>query len=218
MYTEEEFLQISGIQHFCYCRRQWALGYIEQTWEDNSLTVGGNILHSYVHDTANKKNFKDIYCVYGLNVYSFILGVSGQCDVIEFRRDENGISIFGKEGKYIPFIVEYKHGQPKKNDIDKVQLCCYAMCLEEMLCCSVKFGAIYYGKTRHREQVEFTEELREKVRKSLLEMHDMFKRGYTPIVKKHRGCKNCSLYDKCFCEIFSKEPVNVYIKERLEEL
>ena len=29
-YNEEEFLQLSGLQHFLFCRRQWALIHLEQ--------------------------------------------------------------------------------------------------------------------------------------------------------------------------------------------
>ena len=29
-YAEEEFLLLSGLQHFAFCRRQWALIHIEQ--------------------------------------------------------------------------------------------------------------------------------------------------------------------------------------------
>ena len=39
MYKEEEFLQLSGIQHFEFCRRQWALAYIEMQWKENVRTV-----------------------------------------------------------------------------------------------------------------------------------------------------------------------------------
>lgn len=30
MYAEEDFLPLSGLQHFAFCRRQWALIHIEK--------------------------------------------------------------------------------------------------------------------------------------------------------------------------------------------
>ena len=46
------------------------------------------------------------------------------------------------------------------------------MCLEEMLCCTISYGYIFYGETRHRMKVEFTDEVREKVRKIFTEMNN----------------------------------------------
>ena len=44
-YKEDDYLLLSGLQHFAFCRRQWALIHIEQVWEGNVLTVEGNALH-----------------------------------------------------------------------------------------------------------------------------------------------------------------------------
>lgn len=30
---EDEYLMLSGLQHFAFCRRQWALIHVEQQWE-----------------------------------------------------------------------------------------------------------------------------------------------------------------------------------------
>lgn len=40
-WREEDYLMISGIQHFVFCRRQWALIHIDQQWEENRLTAEG---------------------------------------------------------------------------------------------------------------------------------------------------------------------------------
>lgn len=55
MYKEEDFLQLSGIQHFAFCRRQWALAYIELQWQENVRTVEGKILHENAHDVSMKE-------------------------------------------------------------------------------------------------------------------------------------------------------------------
>ena len=49
-YSEDEYLMISGIQHFVFCKRQWALLHIEQQWNENYLTVDGNILRRVHYD------------------------------------------------------------------------------------------------------------------------------------------------------------------------
>ena len=49
-YSEDEYLMLSGIQHFCFCRRQWALIHLEQQWAENIRTVDGEIFHKNAHD------------------------------------------------------------------------------------------------------------------------------------------------------------------------
>lgn len=56
MYHEEDFLAISGLQHFAFCRRQWALIHIEQQWQENLRTVEGHILHENAHDAFSLKS------------------------------------------------------------------------------------------------------------------------------------------------------------------
>ena len=48
--TDDDLLNISGIQHFVFCRRQWALIHIEQQWSENVLTVSGELMHQNAHD------------------------------------------------------------------------------------------------------------------------------------------------------------------------
>ena len=49
-YREDEYLMLSGIQHFAFCRRQWALIHIEQQWEENVHTAEGELMHKRAHD------------------------------------------------------------------------------------------------------------------------------------------------------------------------
>ena len=55
VYREEDFLQLSGVQHFAFCRRQWALIHIENQWQENLKTVEGNLLHSRAHDEQQRE-------------------------------------------------------------------------------------------------------------------------------------------------------------------
>lgn len=214
-YNEEEFLQLSGIQHFLFCRRQWALIHLEQLWAENYRTTDGVLMHKNAHDDQKQTNRKGILTLRGIKVHSSRLGLSGTCDVVEFRQDERGISLHGKSGLWLPYPVEYKRGREKTNDSDKAQLCAQAMCLEEMLCCDIAEGALYYGETRHRQVVSFSRELRLCVENAVEEMHQLYKRGHTPKVRPGKGCQMCSLNNLCLPKLMKKASVAEYLSHEL---
>ncbi len=217
-YTEDKYLQLSGIQHFVFCRRQWALIHIEQLWQDNHLTIDGDIFHERAHDSEFVESRGDTIITRGVYLHSSRLGVSGQCDVLEFRRDEDGITLSGRSGKWLPYPIEYKRGKPREDTGDVHQLCGQAMCLEEMLCCHIPVGALYYGETKRRVEVEFTPELRTEVESALKEMHELFERGYTPKVKPKRGCQSCSMKELCLPKLMKTKSAKDYLSETLEEV
>nr|WP_246599053.1 CRISPR-associated protein Cas4 [Sellimonas caecigallum] len=217
MYNEEDFLQLSGIQHFAFCRRQWALAYIELQWQENVRTVEGHLLHEKAHDVAMKEKRGNLIVVRAMPVHSRELGISGECDVVEFHRSEKGISISGHEGKYTVVPVEYKRGKPKLNDVDALQVAAQALCLEEMLCCDIPYGYIYYGEIRHRETIEFTEKLRRKVKDMFVEMHKYYGQRYTPKVKRSKSCNACSLKDICLPMLNKDISVKSYLDSRMKE-
>ncbi len=216
-YTEEEYLMISGIQHFKFCRRQWALIHVEQQWEENVHTVVGELMHKKAHDPYLTEKRKDTIIVRALPVSSRELGVSGECDIVEFQKCEDGVSLFGHRGCYSIYPVEYKKGKPKITEEDKLQLVAQAMCLEEMFSTKVLKGAIFYGETRRREEVEISEELRAEVRKMFQEMHQYYKRSYTPKVKRSKACTSCSLKDICLPKLEKTESVQTYMMRMLGE-
>ena len=125
-YSEEDFLQLSGIQHFAFCRRQWALIHLEDQWAENLRTVEGGLLHKRAHDEKQRERRGDTLILRDLPVFSSILGVSGKCDVVEFRTDPSGISLRGEEGMWRPYPVEYKRGRPKEHQADELLslICC----------------------------------------------------------------------------------------------
>ena len=129
-YSEDEYLMLSGIQHFCFCRRQWALIHLEQQWAENIRTVDGEIFHKNAHDKERHETRENQIIVRGMPVSSATLGISGECDVVEFHRSETGVSIHGKVGTYDIIPIEYKRGEAKKEDCDRLQLAAQAMCLE----------------------------------------------------------------------------------------
>lgn len=171
-YTQDDYLMISGIQHFKFCRRQWALIHVEQQWAENVHTVVGELMHKKAHDPYLTEKRKDVLIVRALPVSSRIMGVSGEGDIVEFHKCKDGIKLFGHRGLYSVYPIEYKKGKPKESNEDKLQLAAQAMCLEEMFSTEIPEGAIFYGETRRREQVEFTEELRGEVRSIFKEMHE----------------------------------------------
>lgn len=214
-FEEDDFLMLSGIQHFAFCRRQWALVHVDQLWDDNLRTTEGTLLHEKCHDGYSSECRRDVVISRGIPIFSRELGVSGECDVVEFRTTANGVPISGRNGLFEVYPVEYKHGEPKDSDIDILQLVGQAMCLEEMLCCKIKSGAIYYGKTKHRIPVEITQERKEAVRKMLSEMHLLMRRGYVPKVKPTKSCKACSLKDLCLPSLLKSMPVSNYLEDVL---
>ena len=216
-YKEDDYLQLSGIQHFVFCRRQWALIHIENQWAENLRTVSGQLLHERAHDPELSEKRGDLWIVRDLRIASPSLGVSGACDVVEFRKSPDGIALPNESGLYQPYPVEYKHGSPRSDTANEVQLCGQAMCLEEMLCCNIPVGAIYFGETRRRIEVEFTPELRRQVRDALAEMHALFQKGYTPKVKPSKACNACSLKDLCLPKLVRNVSVNAYIRNHLED-
>lgn len=217
LYNEEDYLQLSGIQHFAFCRRQWALAYIELQWQENVRTVEGKILHENAHDAAMKEKRGDLIIVRAMPVHSREIGISGECDVVEFHKSDEGIPISGREGKYIVVPVEYKRGKPKSTDIDALQVAAQALCLEEMLCCEIPYGYIYYGEIRRREKIEFTEELRRKVKDMFAEMHKYYGQRYTPKVKWSKSCNACSLKDICMPVLNKNVSVKKYLDDRMKE-
>ncbi len=217
MYDEDDYLALSGLQHFMYCRRQWALIHIEQQWAENERTIDGHLFHNVAHDKSRVEKRGNILITRGLYVKSSRLGMSGVCDVVEFHKSDDGISLFSYDDLWRPYPIEYKKGTPLAKNADELQLCGQAMCLEEMLMCDIPRGSLFYGETRRRENVEFTEQLRQKVVDFANEMHDLYEKGHTPKVKKQKGCNACSLKEICVPNLGKTKSVSDYIENSLLE-
>lgn len=217
MYNEDEFLQLSGIQHFAFCRRQWALIHIEMQWKENLRTVEGQILHENAHNPEMNEKRGNVIVVRAMPVHSRKMGVSGECDVVEFHKSDKGAHINGREGVYMSVPVEYKRGEPKSDNIDILQLAAQALCLEEMFCTDINYGYIYYGEIRHRLKVDFDYEIRNEVVKLFEEMHLYYRRGYTPKVKISKKCNACSLKDLCVPVLNKNKSVAEYIDKFISE-
>ena len=216
-YREEDYLMISGIQHFVFCRRQWALIHVEQQWEENYFTVDGEHKHERADNPEVHEIRKNIISIHALLVKSHILGIAGKCDVVELKPSEKGVYLPQYNGHYSLAPIEYKRGKPKEDNADKLQLLAEACCLEEMLAARIDKGYLFYFETRRREEVLFTEELRQQLNKTIEEMHSYMNRGFTPKVKTGKKCKTCSLKDICLPVLNNNKNVEKYIQGRLSE-
>ena len=205
MYPESDYLLLSGLQHLRFCPRQCALIHIEQQWSENFFTAAGRVQHEKVHgNTAESR--KTVKTERNLKIASALLGVTGCTDAVEFYSD----------GKIIP--IEYKHGKPKENTSDEVQLCAQVICLEEMLGCTITEGALFYFKTRRRIPVPITDELRRETIELAERFHRFVADGKTPAALYSRQCESCSFIDECFTESAGKrKSVRAYIERRLRQ-
>ena len=217
-YLPEDWLPLSGIQHFVFCRRQWALIHVEQQWQENALTAEGRLVHHRADDPFFTEKRGEVVVARSVPVASLSLGLIGICDVVEFTLADDGVQLPGRTGYYQPAPIEYKRGRKKHDPCDEAQLCAQAICLEEMLAVEIPHGYIFYRQTRRRIQVDFTEALRDLVRKAAGEMHAYFQRGYTPRVKPTKACRACSLREICLPELQgSTLSASLYIQQRIEE-
>ena len=211
LYSENEYLSLSALQHILFCPRQCALIHLEQLWIENRLTAEGRIMHERV-DRGDQIDRGSVRIEYGMPVKSSFLGLSGIADVVEFHRSESS------KAEWMPFPVEYKRGKPKKDLSDKVQLCAQALCLEEMLNVSIKAGALFYGKTRRRLDVAFDDDLRTATIDTAGRLHDMISSGTTPPPAYSKKCDSCSFVSLCLPKtIGKKRTVSSWMKRMLRE-
>ena len=206
MFSEDDLIQLSALQHLVFCERQCALIHIEQLWSENLFTAEGRIMHDKV-DTANKESRRNVRIEYGVPMRSLRLGLIGKTDVVEFHRKN--------DGTWLPFPVEYKRGKPKMDDCDKVQLCAQAICLEEMLNVEIPEGALFYGQTRRREDVGFDKVLRMKTEEAAKKVHELIESGITPKAEYSAKCKKCSLLNLCLPKVSKK--ASSYLIKVIEE-
>lgn len=209
MYTEDELIQLSSLQHFVFCPRQCALIHIEQVWSESMLTAEGRLMHERVHE-EKRESRRDVRIEFGVPLRSLRLGLIGKADVIEFHRME--------DNSWMPFPVEYKRGKPKKDDCDKVQLCAQALCLEEMLGVHITEGALFYGRTKHRLNVIFDGSLRRETEEIALQTSDLIASGQTPHPSYSKRCDMCSLVEICLPKTMQKKrTVKGYISRMVNE-
>ena len=212
MYNENEFLQLSGIQHFSVCKRQWALIHLERAWEDSVRTKEGDLTHETVDDPFFIEKRGDTITSRSMPVRSFELGLNGICDVVEFRRSKEGVTLRNRQGKYEIFPVEYKVGSPKLKNWDLVQLCAQVISLEEMFNTQIDNASLYYATPKRRSVYEMNDAIRNDTRKVAKEMHELFLKGITPSAIKTPICNSCSLINKCMPNLSRGKSIKDYME------
>ena len=204
VYAENDYLMLSGIQHFQFCKRQWSLIHIEQQWSDNEATAHGQILHKKADDPYIKEKRNNIIISRAMHVSSKELGFYGILDVVEFHKDARGIELNGRNGKWLPIIVEYKRGKDKKDIYDIVQLVAQAICLEETLKCTIDYSYLYYHRVNQKKRIEITPELRQEVVSLASQMHEYYDQKIVPKAEYFKNCQLCSLVDICMPRLSKK--------------
>ncbi len=226
-YAEEDYLLLSDVQKYVFCRRLWGLVALEGAWEDNFFTVDGHLLHEKVHDPAQDEWRGGVLLARAVPVCSRSLGLAGECDLVEFhpakRESNRAVCLPRYEGIFRPVPVEVKRGKAKPPDEqtglspDEAQLCAQAICLEEMLLCDIPEGYLYYDTPRRRQKIVFTQEMRAALARVAREMHTFAARCTLPPAKKSKACRACSLNPICLPSLLNRKTVREYMDEAERE-
>ncbi|HUP58784.1 MAG TPA: CRISPR-associated protein Cas4 [Thermoanaerobaculia bacterium] len=196
MFSEDDLLPISALQHVVYCDRQAALIHVERLWSENVHTVEGHHAHEQAHESGGESR-GNVRIVRALALRSLEAGLGGVADVVEFHRASSGIVLPGRPGRWSLFPIEYKKGKPKRHRADEVQLCAQAICLEEMFGTTVADGALFYGTTRRRKEVVFDDALRATTLTAAARFREIVEERITPAARWGAKCRQCSLIDDC---------------------
>lgn len=227
-YAEEDLLPISALQHLLFCERQCALIHVERLWDENRWTAEGAVLHRKAHE--GKPETRDGERVArGLPLRSLELGLSGVADVVLYRppggtRRRNSMSAALREASPEELAlwevtpIEYKRGRPKKHDADRVQLCAQALCLEEVHGLSIPRGALFYGRTRRRQEVRFDDALRVATRRAAARFRQIVDERLTPPAVREKKCESCSLLPHCLPSMGRRKSARDFLRRQLVHL
>lgn len=166
---------------------------------------------------------------YGMAVRSLERGLIGKCDLVE---------IYLAPGEIVAQAVpiEFKRGRNKEEDVDRVQLCAQAFCLEEMFGITVADGQLYYLQEHRRTTVNLGGELRAKTMELIARIQQLQSSGITlqlyiksgnaidahfwkyvcPRALDQEGRRSIALYAHR-CAQQGESPVNHNIKKRRQE-
>ncbi len=194
--SSAELFPLSWLSQYGYCPRRCGLLAIDQVWSENAETAAGRSQHERVHTARTERRGESIY-LYELGVFSRILGVNGKCDCVEAHPDPDGVTIPWGVGTYRLYPIEYKHGVVRQEEEYHIQLCAQALCLEELLGCSISKGAVFYIDAHRRNEVLLDEALREKTRQTAASVRVLLETQRIPSAKYSTKCKKCSLLEHC---------------------
>ena len=209
LFSEDDLLPLSGLQHMAFCERQWALIHIEQQWEENPLTAEGRVLHEHVHE-AGSESRKTAGVVRGLPLHSFRLGISGQADVVEFRhgiRRSGGVAVGRQERPVAAVAGRVQARQTEERDLRSGAIVCAGAVSRRDVRCRDPAGALFYATPRRRQEVAFTAELRGQTERLCAHMQELYGRRETPppvytrlrelLIEKHLSAAHAGLTARC---------------------
>ncbi|MEK0082679.1 CRISPR-associated protein Cas4 [Benzoatithermus flavus] len=206
---EDDPVPLSALQHWLVCPRQCALVHLERVWAENALTAEGRLAHEAVHAPKGERR-KGVKTITGMPLRSHALGIAGVADAVELHATPTGV---------VPFPVEHKLGRPKPHRADAVQLCAQGLCLEEMFAVPVPAGALFYGRTRRRQDVAFDADLRVLTRRTIENVRSLLAAGITPSPHYDpKRCDACSLVELCRPKSFERpRKVAAWLARLVEE-
>jgi CRISPR-associated exonuclease Cas4 len=190
-----ETLSISYLNALEYCPRRFYYECALGEFIDNAHVVEGTMRHAR-SDSGITTSSGGITTLRRVWVWSDRLRLSGFADVVEEQ-----------EGQLTP--IEYKKGKMGTWLNDHVQLCAQALCLEDMLGHRIPHGYIFYFGSSQREEVPFTEVLRQHTEETIQLAFTLLSQGKLPaplLGKPARGrtlpalhpkCRDCSLEPLC---------------------
>ena len=196
-----DLLSISYLNALEYCPRRFYYECALSEFLDNVHVVEGTMRHER-SDSGVSTTEDGVTTLRRVWVWSSRLRLSGFADVVE----ESG-GAEGKEGKLVP--GEYKKGKMGEWLNDHVQLCAQALCLEEMMGCSIPVGYIFYFGSARREEVVLTEALRRHTEETVQLAFSLLEKGVLPpplvaqqkrrttLPVLHPRCRDCSLEPLC---------------------
>lgn len=182
-WEDDDLVMISALEHYSYCPRQCALIHVEQVWDENLYTLRGRRVHQRV-DEATHEQRGDVRIERAVPLWSQRLGLVGRADVVEYHGA-------------VPYPIEYKHGRKRVHAHAALQLCAQALCLEEMSGQDVPVGALFHTSSNRRQEVTFTDELRQTVETMTQAVRRMLRTSQMPPPVHDARCTHCSLQQAC---------------------
>jgi len=205
MDDDDLLVPLSALEHWSYCQRQCGLIHLENLWAESARTAEGRQLHDNV-DLPGLEKRPGMRMARALELRSVRHRLVGRADMVCFYDDP----LWPSTGR--PFPVEYKRGVKNNFRSAELQLCAQAICLSEMLGVSVPMGAIYYGASRRRREVEFKTDLVEETLGAAQAILNMLESGKTPPPETGNKCTECSLKSLCMPDMPNHGELHLYLE------
>lgn len=213
---QDNYIPLSYISQYEYCKRRAGLLLLEQQWKDSADTVKGSAEHRIVHESgAAIRN--GIHILMDMQVYSESLQLLGRCDAVEaIEADQGPILHFLSEKRFRLYPIEYKHGKLRSEPEYELQLCAQAMCLEEMFECTIDCGAVFYISSHRRKEIIFDDAMRENVTQISSKLSQMLLSQTVPTAEPSPKCLRCSVKEICMPDVMPS--VSAYMKQIRSEM